>query len=85
MTDTIKNFGDVKRIRNKYVEENGKLVRHQEEVVLKNCYILIKENGDSIVGTEKEFKRLGITIPSELKVPTKSSKDGTKGQQNVTE
>lgn len=74
MADIVKKFGDVKRIRYKYETEKGKVVRHEKEIVLKDCYILIKDNGDSFVGTADEFKALGIALPTEPKVETSTAK-----------
>lgn len=73
MADIVKKFGDVKRTRYSYETENGKVVRHEKEIVLKNCYILIKDNGDSFVGTVDDFKALGIAIPTEPKVETSTA------------
>ena len=74
MADIVKKFGDVKRTRYNFETKDGKVVRHEKEIVLKNCYILIKENGDSFVGTADEFKALGIVIPTEPKVEISTAK-----------
>jgi hypothetical protein len=74
MADIVKKFGDVKRTRYSFESKNGKVIRHEKEIVLKNCYILIKANGDSFVGTADEFKALGIAIPTEPKVETSTAK-----------
>lgn len=62
--DIVKKYDKpVTRTRYAYKEEKGKVVRTEKQITLTNCYILIKENGDSFVGTAEEFKRLGIKIP----------------------
>lgn len=73
MADIVKKFGDVKRTRCSFETKGGKIIRHEKEIVLKNCYILIKENGDSFVGTADEFKALGIAVPIEPKVETSTA------------
>ena len=40
MADIVKKFGDVKRTRYNFETKDGKVVRHEKEIVLKNCYIL---------------------------------------------
>lgn len=72
MADTIKQYGNVKRIRTSYVTKDGKTLPEQKEIVLKNCYIYVKDNGDSFVGTEQDFNALGIQIPSSVKYSTKT-------------
>ena len=62
--DIVKKYDKpVTRTRYAYKEEKGKVIRTEKQITLTDCYILIKENGDSFVGTAEEFKRLGIKVP----------------------
>lgn len=64
--DIVKKYDKpVTRTRYAYKEEKGKMVRTEKQITLNNCYVLIKENGDSFVGTADEFKKLGIKLPYE--------------------
>ena len=70
MPDIIKKHPDVERVRYSFETKGNKIVKQEKKIVLKNCYILIKENGDSFVGTAEEFKRLGIELPKEVPTTT---------------
>lgn len=55
--------------------------REEKEILVKDAYILIKDNGDSIVGDTKLMQSFGVSIPNdapEYKSDTTESKIVTK-------
>lgn len=40
--------------------------RKEKEILVKDAYIVVKEDGDSIVGDAKRLQSLGIMIPPEI-------------------
>ena len=57
---TVMKYKDTKSIVH-VIDEKGE--ESTKEIINKNNYIMIKENGDSLVGSAEYFKKLGIIIP----------------------
>lgn len=58
--------------------------REEKEILVKDAYILIKDNGDSIVGDTKLMQSFGVSIPNdapEYKSGTTNSKIVTKVEE----
>lgn len=58
--------------------------REEKEILVKDAYILIKDNGDSIVGDTKLMQSFGVSIPTdapEYKSDTTNSKIVTKVEE----
>lgn len=58
--------------------------REEKEILVKDAYILIKDNGDSIVGDTKLMQSFGVSIPTdtpEYKSDTTESKIVTNSEE----